>query len=172
MKNLFLFSFLFLISCSTPISNKNPLGNKFPSIKGSSLTQKQWRIPEDFKGQKTLLLIGYDMDAQFDIDRWILGLIQLKIKVPIYELPTIKGMVPRMISSKINQGMRNGIPQEDWGIVITVYEDSEKLISFTGNELPLNARVVLLSEKGETLFFHDRGYSAQTLMTLVEKIKD
>jgi len=172
MKQYILFiSLLGLFSCTSVTPNKNPLGKKFPSIKGTSLTSKEVLIPEDFKGRKTLVLLGYKMDAQFDIDRWLLGLTQLKVSIPIYELPTIKGMIPRMISSKIDQGMRDGIPKEDWVSVITIYKDSDIVIDFTGNERPLNARVALIDENGKVVYFHDRGYSAKHLLELVKKIK-
>ncbi|MDH5581666.1 MAG: hypothetical protein OEY33_07150 [Bdellovibrionales bacterium] len=172
MQKLILFILLLsTVSCSSTVSNKNPLGKVFPSIQGTSLVSKKVNIPEDFKGKMTLLLLGYKMDAQFDIDRWLLGLTQLKVSIPIYELPTIKGMIPRLISSKIDQGMRDGIPKEDWVSVITIYKDSEKVINFTGNEKPLNGRVALIDENGKVVYFHDRGYSAKHLLELVKLIK-
>jgi hypothetical protein len=166
---LILFSLSLVISsCTSKIPNKNPLNQTFPSVMGKSLSDKDWKIPGDFKGKKVLLIVGYKMDSQFDIDRWLLGLNQLKASFPIYEIPTISGMVPLMISKKIDKGMKKGIPSEDWFSVITVYKDSEKIINFTGNTNPNNGRVMMLNSEGKVIYFHDKGYSAKHLMRLME----
>jgi hypothetical protein len=132
-------------------------------VEGTALNDKEWRIPEDFAGQPTLILIGYKQDTQFDIDRWLLGLREAKVRVPVYEVPTIPGMAPRIFSGYIDAGMRSGIPSEDWGGVITLYGDAAPVARFTGNENGLPARVVLLDAEGRVVFFHDRGYSLGTL---------
>ena len=62
--------------------------------------------------------------------------------------------------------MRNGIPEEDWGIVITVYKDAEKIARFLGNNNPRNVRAVLLDKAGEVRWFHDRGFSADKAIEL------
>ena len=43
--------------------------------------------------------------------------------VAVREVPTIPGWAPRLFSGAIDGGMRNGIPDEDWGAVVTVYGD-------------------------------------------------
>jgi hypothetical protein len=37
------------------------------------------RVPESFSGGPTVLLIGYKQSSQFDIDRWVMGLMQAKV---------------------------------------------------------------------------------------------
>ena len=106
------------------------------------------------------------MDSQFDIDRWLLGLNQIGLDVPVYELPTIPGLFPGLFAGAIDEGMRSGIPQEDWAIVVTIYDDADAVAKFLGNETPLPARVVLLDKDGRVAFFHDRGYSVGTLQRL------
>lgn len=160
-----------LVSCSTVYPRQNPVGVEFPQIKGDSLDEREVSIPADFAGEETLLLIGYEMDSQFDIDRWLFGLNQAEVVLPIYELPTIRGLVPGMISDVINQGMRSGIPDEDWAIVVTIYDDADVVAAFLGNETPLPARVVLLDKSGRIAFFHDRGYSTGTLIKLREALE-
>ena len=65
-------------------------------------------------------------------------------------------------------GTVRGIPQEDWGSVITVYGDGDgdAVAQFTGNDDGLPGRIVLLDAAGRVAFFHDRGYSAGTLARL------
>jgi len=164
MKLLYIFFFTLLTtSCSTNFVNKSPVGQPFPSIKGENLEKKSVSIPKDFDKKITLLLIGYKQDAQFDIDRWLIGLDMTNTDVAVYEIPTIQGMFPRMFKTTINNGMRAGIPKYLWKGVITVYKDGEKVQAFTGNENPNNARVVLLNVKGTVIYMHDEGFSVEAL---------
>jgi hypothetical protein len=171
MKFFFILSVIFTTSCTTIYKNKNVEGLFFPSVKGESLSDKEILIPEDFKGKKVVLLLGFKQDSQFDIDRWLIGIDVKKIKIKVYELPVIKGAFPRMFKTKINGGMKNGIPKEMWGAVVTVYEDGEKVQMFTGNEKPNNSRVMLIDENGKIRYFHDEGFSVSALNRLSDSIK-
>lgn len=143
----------------------------FPKVSGTSLTGTQLSIPDHFAGKPTVLLIGYVQKAQFDIDRWILGLLQADVKVEIAELPTIAGMMPQMVQSFINNGMRRGIPQTDWASVITVYEDADKIVKALGNEKPQNAQVVVLNSKGAIKWFSNEGYSAAKVLQIKKLVE-
>lgn len=153
----------FAAGCSTTYERRDPTGEVFPSVVGTALDDKEWRLPEDFAGAPVLILVGYKQDSQFDIDRWLLGLREAKVRVRVYEVPTIPGLAPRIFSGYIDAGMRSGIPSEDWGGVITLYGDAAEVARFTGNENSLPARVLLLDATGKVVFFHDRGYSLGTL---------
>ncbi len=170
MKKIFiiLIMSITLIGCATTYTNKNPVGELFPNVSGESLEQEEIQMPEYFKGDQTVLLIGYKQDSQFDIDRWLIGLEMTETKVKVYELPTIQGMLPRMFSTFIDSGMRKGIPKELWGGVITIYADGAEIQGFTGNENPNNARVLLLNEEGKIIYFYDRGFAVPALNDLRE----
>lgn len=159
------------IGCSTTYPNKNPVGEKFPSISGTGLNDQKWKIPEDMKGKKALLLLGYKMDSQFDIDRWLIGLDMTKTAISVFEIPTIKGMLPRMFKKQIDNGMRKGIPEMLWKAVITVYKDGEKVQQFTGNTNPNNTRVILLDKEGTIRHFDDKGFSVPSLNNLRSSIQ-
>lgn len=158
--------FMLLTGCATQHVNKDPTGQPFPDISGQGLDNKMYRIPRDFSGRNILFLLGYKQDAQFDIDRWLIGLDMTQTRIDAIELPTIQGMFPRMFKTQINDGMRSGIPREMWQGVITVYQDGDRVQSFTGNEKPNNARVVLLDSLGKVIFFYDRGFSVDALNAL------
>ncbi|MDK2970820.1 MAG: hypothetical protein PWP23_575 [Candidatus Sumerlaeota bacterium] len=66
----------------------------------------------------------------------------------------------------IDEGMRSGIPREDWRSVVTVYKDAGRIVRATGNENPRNARVLLLDKTGRIVWFHDSGYSAGKMLEL------
>lgn len=158
-----IFAGLLLTGCSSTFENRSPLGEVFPSVSGTALTQQSMSLPEDLPNEKVLLLLGYVQNTQFDIDRWLIGLDMSKTEVVAYELPTIAGMFPRMFQTQIDNGMRKGIPKELWGGVITIYEDGEAIQQLTGNENPNNARVILLNEDREIIYFYDRGFSVAAL---------
>ncbi len=121
---------LFAGCSSTPIENQNPVGQLFPSVSGTTLEKDEVELPDLFVGEKTVLLLGYKQNSQFDIDRWLIGLDMTQTAVKAYELPTIKGLAPRFFKGYIDDGMRAGIPKELWGGVITIYEDGAKIQSF------------------------------------------
>jgi len=176
MAKAFLFS-LFVplamsgLGCGSKYTQRDPSGERFPSVVGTSLQGTEYRIPEAFAGEPVLLLVGYEQDSQFDLDRWLLGLTQVGIQVRAYELPTIPGLAPRVFRGTIDKGMRSGIPSEDWGAVLTVYGDGDKIARFTGNENKLPGRVILLDAEGRVIFFHDRGYSVGTLQRLRDALE-
>ena len=75
MRLIILLFFISLVSaCSTNYPNKDITGQNFPSISGQTLEKNTVNIPEDFNDDVTLLLVGYAQNAQFDIDRWLIGL--------------------------------------------------------------------------------------------------
>jgi hypothetical protein len=162
---------LLLAGCSTDYINQNPTGQSFPVTQGQTLEQQQVTMPEHFKGEPTLLLIGYVQETQFDIDRWLIGIDMTGTEIAFYELPAIAGMFPRMLKDKIDNGMRKGIPKELWKGVITLYKDGEALQAFTGNQNPNNARVMLLDSNAKIVYFYDRGFSVSALNELREKIQ-
>ncbi|WP_440877196.1 hypothetical protein [Thalassotalea sp. PLHSN55] len=161
----FLLSIILLVitGCSTTYQNQNVQGKIFPAISGQSLAKETVNIPNDFDQELTLLLVGYKQDAQFDIDRWLIGLDMIQTQLPVYEVPTIQGMFPRMFSTMIDNGMRAGIPKSLWQGVVSVYKDGDKVQAFTGNVNPNNARVILLNKAGEIVYFYDQGFSVEAL---------
>lgn len=162
----------FLTGCGSTIPNRVPAGEVFPSVQGKSLDGEETKIPEVFKGKKVILVLAYKQDAQFDVDRWGIGFFTSSLSLPpIYEIPTIPGLIPSLFKESIDGGMRKGIPKESWKDVITVYgSDGGKLTEWTGTENPNNARVVLLDEEGRVLWFHDRGYGLPPLTGLLDKL--
>ncbi|MCH2101159.1 MAG: hypothetical protein MK209_04495 [Planctomycetes bacterium] len=154
-------------SCSSSIPNRNPVGDDFPSVVGESLEKEEVRLPESVSGEVAILLVGYEQSVQFDIDRWLLGLLQAGVEARIYELPTISGLVPTMFSGWIDDGMRSGIPQEDWGVVVTFYGDAaDPIAALTGTENGRNARVLVLDQQGKIVWFADQGYSVRLALEL------
>jgi hypothetical protein len=165
---------LSMTACSSSAPRVDPTGKIFVTVQGESLDGNSVELPAVFLGDPVLLFVGYAQRSQFDIDRWLLGVTQVGYDVKMAEVPTIAGLFPTIFSDSIDGGMRSGIPQEDWAGVITVYDDADRIIRFTGNENSLPARVLLLDSEGKVVFFHDRGYSVGSLKklgTALDKLK-
>ena len=157
--------------CATSVLNRDPTGELFPAVYGQSLEKERIEIPASLAGGPAVLLIGYKQSAQFDIDRWLMGLIQSEVKAQIYEIPTIPGLVPTLASGWIDDGMRSGIPSEDWGSVVTLYGSAAKPVAaLTGTESGQRARIVVLDATGKVVWFDDEGYSAQKAMAVSDLV--
>jgi hypothetical protein len=153
-------------SCGTTYPRRDPRGQPFPRVVGNALDGVEVALPDAGKGEPMLLLVGYQQNTQFDLDRWLLALSQSEWKTRTFEVPTLPGLMPGMFSGFIDGGMRRGIPQEDWGGVVTLYGDAKKVAEFTGNDDGLPGRVLLLDGEGRVAFFHDRGFSVGALQQL------
>jgi hypothetical protein len=161
-----------ITACSSTVSTPaNIAHSKFPTVQGENLNKESITLPDHYRGKNTLLLIGYLQKTQFDIDRWILGVLQADIKVEIVEVPTIAGMMPQMVQGFINNGMRKGIPSSDWASVVTVYEDAPKIIAALGNERPQSAYAVLLDKDGRIVWTSTLGYSATQVLELKKLVE-
>lgn len=157
--------------CSTTHANRNPSGEPFPRVEGESLEREPVVIPDDLAGAPAVLLIGYKQSAQFDIDRWLMGLLQADVDAQLVEVPTIPGLMPTIASKWIDDGMRAGIPREDWGAVVTLYGDTAKPVArFTGTENGQLARIVVLDPEGRVVWFTDQGYSARKALDIAERV--
>ena len=154
-------------ACSTTYPNRNPVGEPFPDAIGSTLEKKTVELPTAYEGEPALYMVGYIQDTQFDLDRWTIGLVQTEFPCRIVEVPTIPGAIPSMMQGTIDDGMRKGIPSEDWGNVVTLYGSAAKPVAeFTGTQNPRNGRMLLLDADGTVRWFWDQGFSAKRLMEL------
>ena len=163
---------LLLASCQSPWPRRDPTGEPFPTVNGTSLAGDAVVLPTAFTGAPLLLLVGYEQEAQFDLDRWLLALDQVGWRVRTFEVPTLPGLFPRLLAGTIDGGMRRGIPAEDWASVVTVYGDASRIAEFTGNEDGLTGRVLLLDRAGKVVWFHDRGFSVAQLKALIATAGD
>lgn len=159
-------------ACTSTLPNRDPSGEVFPTVTGESLDGETVTLPDALAGQPAVLLVGYRQETQFDIDRWLLGFAQAGLAAPILELPTIPSLGASLASGFIDDGMRAGIPKEDWGVVVTLYGGAAKPVAeLTGTENGNNARVIVLAPDGTIAWFHDRGYGTSQVLAVVDKIE-
>ena len=159
--------------CARTIANRDPTGEIFPTVIGESLEGERTEMPAAYAGRPAVLLIGYKQGTQFDIDRWLMGLMQAGVDAQLVEVPTIPGLMPTIASGWIDDGMRSGIPREDWGAVVTLYGNAAKPVAeLTGNEYGRLARVIVLDREGTIIWFDDEGYSARKAMEIAALVAE
>ena len=167
-----LLGLLALAGCSSTLERRDPTGEPFPAVTGQSLEEETIELPGRWAGKPVVLLVGYEQNTQFDIDRWLMGLIQAETSSDIVEVPTIPGLVPTAISGWIDDGMRSGIPDEDWGSVVTLYGSAASPVArLTGTDRGRNTRVIVLDREGKVAWFDDTGYSAKKAMAVAELVE-
>jgi hypothetical protein len=105
-----------------------PTIGEFPALESETLEKQAVQLPQDFQGQRNLLLIAFEREQQKDIDTW---LTQMKRYENIdtgfryYEIPTIE-KINRLMRWFINTGMRHGIPDKKARErTVTLYIDKE-----------------------------------------------
>lgn len=162
-------------SCSS-VPRRDPTGERFPTVTGEALSGEEVTLPDDLLGSPAILMVGYTQDTQFDLDRWLTGLVlakragQFPDDLEVREVPTIANLFARMFGNAIDEGMRGGIPKEDWSAVVTVYGDGNSIVEFTGDEGGNNGRILLLDREGTVVWFHDRGFSAGKFSELLDAL--
>lgn len=156
-----------LSACSAPDLHSDPLGQRLVELEGESLAGETLRLPADLAGTPAVLLVGYEQEAQFDADRWLFGLLQSRTPARLLEIPTIPGFFGSLLGGTIDEGMRTGIPEEDWPAVVTLYgESAQRMAQFTGKESGRNMHVLVLDADGVVRWHHARGFSASKLLEL------
>ncbi|MFG0260526.1 MAG: hypothetical protein ACF8LK_09270 [Phycisphaerales bacterium JB041] len=157
--------------CSSTIANRDPTGERFPAVVGQSLERERTELPAALSGRPAVLLVGYKQGTQFDLDRWLMGLMQAGVEAELVEVPTIPGLVPTLASGWIDDGMRSGIPREDWGSVVTLYGGAARPVAeLTGTENGRRSRVMVLDAEGTVVWFDDEGYSARKALEVAQLV--
>jgi hypothetical protein len=97
----------------------------FPKLTASSLEKQAFSLPEDFAGDRNLLLIAFQREQQQNVDTWLHQMKRFEHSsgLKYYELPTIDRLNP-FFRWFINSGMRRGIPDRNARArTITLYLD-------------------------------------------------
>jgi len=103
-------------------------GAKFPELKASNLESREFNLPQDFAGERNLVLIAFQREQQEQLDTWLKEVKRFQEVdrgLQYYELPTIDKLNP-LVRWFIDSGMRRGIPDKDARArTITLYIDKK-----------------------------------------------
>lgn len=150
-------------------------GFRFPRITAESLSGKKVTLPDDVKGEVTLVGIAFVRGAQEMLDSWMHYFQELCRGEDIYELPMIDGIFWKILSGFIDGGMRAGIPEEKHDYVVTYYGDTSEFRKELGMDDKKLAYIFLIDDDGYILF-KGSGYpneeSKKELLKVVKKSCD
>lgn len=137
---------------------------KFPSVHGSNLSGKEYRLPQDFEGETNIVLIPYLREQQANVDTWGECLERLAKQYPglrYYELPTLQ-KYNRIQQFFIDSGMRGGIPDPAVRArTITLYLDVTAFNAALNLPTIDDIYVLLVNRAGEVLWRANGDYTPQ-----------
>ena len=82
--------YVFAPGCkSAIINNRDSVGEAFPLVDGQTLEGQSVTLPNTYLGRPAIYMVGYLQETQFDIDRWTIGLMQLKCGITAIEVPDL-----------------------------------------------------------------------------------
>jgi len=128
---------------------------KFPDLKASNLESREFNLPQDFGGERNLVLIAFQREQQQQLDTWLKEMKRFQEVDPgfqYYELPTIEKMNSFM-RWFIDSGMRRGIPDKNARArTITLYLDKKSFLESL--QLPTQNTVyaLLVDRSGNVLW--------------------
>ena len=124
-------------------------------------------------GRKRLPLIAVRTPPISILSKKLIPTTLVTIPAAHSAVPTIPGVLPSFASGWIDDGMRSGIPREDWGVVVTLYGDAARPVAeLTGTEQGRITRVVVLDATGTIAWFDDEGYSARKALEIAALVTD
>jgi len=134
-------------------------GEKFPKVKGKSLSGEEVTLPNDVKGEAILIGVAFKRDAQEMLDSWTNYFdILCEGKKDVYELPVIEGSLWKIFSGFIDRGMKSGIPEEKHDKVVTHYGDASEVKKKLEIE-DENLGYVFLLDKYGRILYKGEGYA-------------
>jgi hypothetical protein len=147
---------------------------KFPTVSGSNLQRQKLTLPQDFQGERNLVLIAFQQWQQTQVDTWIPFAMQLEETFPAvryYELPTIRRL-NTLARTFVNEGMRAGIPDlVARERTITLYLDKKafrEALQLPGED---DICVLLLDRQGRVLWRAEGAFTPDKGESLVSAIR-
>jgi hypothetical protein len=139
----------------------SPTAARFPELKASNLESREFDLPQDFGGQRNLVLIAFQREQQEQLDTWLKQMKRYQEADPgfqYYELPTIEKL-NTMARWFVDSGMRRGIPDKNARArTITLYIDKKPFEESL--QLPTEKTVyaLLVDRSGNVLWRADGAY--------------
>jgi hypothetical protein len=145
---------------------------RFPTLSARNLNDETVRLPGDLPGSRTLLLIAFKQEQQFDIDTWIEGLALRTSTIPWLELPVVPnfGAVFRWyLDNAMRSGIRETAARER---VVTIYTDTAAFRSTLA--IPSDDRIhaLVVTRTGRILARAEGRYRASSGAPILAALND
>ncbi|MGE9294894.1 MAG: hypothetical protein ACQKBV_01190 [Puniceicoccales bacterium] len=163
-----------LAGCISPGDNSAPMrsgatASAFPRVEGINLQGQKIDVPNQLRGNPTLVIVAYEREQQSVIDGWLPALEELEKRrsgFRFYELPVIyeTNIVNRFW---ITNGMRSGIENTTARYrTITLYTDREQFNEMVGISNMSTIHLLVLNANKEIVWRTSGGYSADKFIAL------
>jgi hypothetical protein len=147
----------------------------FPTIEAETLSRKKVVFPEVARGQHAFILIAFRRQTQGEVDSWLDPFVEDfagREGITFYEIPMISGGW-KWMSSWIDSGMRQGVPQYKHDHVATYYGPLKEYHKHLEIRDTGTVHAFLLDQQGRIIWrdigpANDRKYSH--LKELVKKV--
>jgi hypothetical protein len=142
---------------------------RFPELKASNLEKREFTLPQDFEGERNLVLIAFEREQQKDLDTWLREMKRFQEIDPgfaYYELPTISRL-NAFSRWFIDSGMRRGIPDKSArGRTITLYLDKNPFKEALGINSEKQVYALLVDKSGNILWRTEGTFDEQKAESL------
>jgi len=164
----YLACFLSLAGCQVSYPTRNPVGDTFPTVAGQTLAGEVITLPDALAGRPTVLLVAYSGRAKDDVLWWMTFAKMYLGDARVVSVPAVTSWWSWLWRDRLEDAIRNALPESYWPGVVTLYDDAPEVAGFTGNRHGSTARVLLLDEQGRVVFFNADGFNQHSSRWLKE----
>lgn len=131
------------------------VGMRFPDVTGRNLEGREFNLPADFAGGRSIVLVAFRQRQQREVDSWMPELSALRAAdagLEVYEIPTLSsGWTP--LRGWIDGGMARGITdQAVREVTVTLYINKRPFKEALGITSEGTIHVLLLDGDGRVTF--------------------
>jgi hypothetical protein len=141
----------------------------FPKLQARNLERRNFNLPQDFEGERNIVLMAFRRWHQSLVDSWISPLKMLQSRHPelcVYELPMLSSIY-LLGRSFIDGGMAFAIPdQRVRETTLTVYTDVEQVVWALQIPNTETINVFLVDRTGQIFWRGKGGYNPDQMADL------
>lgn len=145
----------------------------FPKVSGTNLLDEPITLPDDVRGQPTLVHVAFFRRQQDQVDSWLAHLDRLESEgIQVLECPTISSARWGWMAGFIDGGMRSGIEAEAARRrTVSLYTDTAKFRDALGLETNREIYSVMLDAEGRVLGIEAGEFSEQKFDRMLSTVE-
>lgn len=160
-----------LVGCASVYPARSPVGDALPRVTGETIAGKTIVLPDDLRGRPTILLLAYQSKAQDEVNYWAMVAMANMPEANLYEVAVFTQFKYFLARGRIIRQAASRIPEPLHDHLIGVWWGGRTLARFTGNPRDNHARLLLLDDQGEVIYFNDQGFSSQTMRAFLDAVR-
>ncbi|XAM01171.1 hypothetical protein OT109_07240 [Phycisphaeraceae bacterium D3-23] len=159
------------VGCTSVFPARNPTGEALPRVTGETLTGGHLTLPDDLLGRPTVLLVIYQSLAQDEVNYWAMVATANMPDAQLFEVAAFTQFKYFLTKRRIIRQATDRIPEALHDRLVGIWWDGSTLARFTGNPRDGHARLLLLDEHGQVLYFTDQGFNSQTMRDFLDAVR-